>query len=225
MGVNGRNCRDNLVPIEIKGRNQPTNKNKKSNTVYRIKKSEPIRYTLEELRQIKRKVESNDKYKILGTEVCYRIRKLRLNRLCGKKKILHKQKVKEERVILRSNLTEIKTAKSLGLNMTSRRFTIMLSNVQSIKNKQDVVIELLEDYNTDLAVLTETWLTDADDIWVQGSEFHRHNYKSDECHRKDRKGGGLALMTKQNLKVKREIYRINTELEYAKWRMTLANVV
>ena len=166
MGVNGRNSRDNLVQIEIKGRNQPTNKNKKGNTVYRINKGKPIRYTLEELRQIKRKVESNDKYKILETEVCYRIRKLGLDRLCGKKKKLSKQKVKEERGILRSNLIEIKTAKCLGLDMTSRRFTIMLSNVQSIKNKQDIVMELLEDYNTNLAVLTETWLTDADDIWV-----------------------------------------------------------
>ena len=100
--------------------------------------------------------------------------------------------MKEERGILRSNLIEIKTAKSLGLDMTSRRFTIMLSYVQSIKNKQDVVMELLEHSKADLAVLTETWLTDDDDIWVQGSEFHKHNYKIDECHRKDRKGGGLA---------------------------------
>ena len=45
-----------------------------------MKKSDPIRYTLEELKQIKRKVESSDKYKILGTEVCYMVRKLRLNR-------------------------------------------------------------------------------------------------------------------------------------------------
>ena len=104
MGVNGRNNRDNLVLVEIKGRNQPTNKNKKSNTVYRIKKSEPMKYTLEELRQIKRKVESNDKYKILGTEVYYMIRKLRLNRLCGIKKKLSKQEVKEERGILKSIL-------------------------------------------------------------------------------------------------------------------------
>ena len=80
MGVNGRNSRDNLVQVGIKGRSQSTNKNKKSNTVYKRKKSEPIRYTLEELKQIKRKVESSDKYKILGTKVCYMIRKLRLNR-------------------------------------------------------------------------------------------------------------------------------------------------
>ena len=191
--------------------------------MYRIKKKEPRRYILEELRQIKRKVESNDKYKILGTEVCYMIRKLRLNRCSWKKKKISKQEVKEERGILRSNLIEITTAKSLGLDVTSRRFTIMLSNVQSIKNKQDIIMELLEDSNAHLAVWTGTWLTDADDIWVQGSEFHRHNYKIDECHRKDRKGGGLALVTKWNLKVKREKHRITAELEYAKWKVTSAN--
>ena len=40
--------------------------------------------------------------------------------------------------------------------MINRRFTTILSNVQSIKNKQDVIMELLEDLNADLAVLTET---------------------------------------------------------------------
>ena len=80
-------------------------------------------------------------------------------------------------------------------------------------------MELLGDSNADLVVLTETWLTDADDIWVQGSEFHRHNYKIDECHREGRKGGGLALVTKRNLKVKREEYKLTAELEYAKWKV------
>ena len=88
--------------------------------------------------------------------------------------------------------------------MINPRFTIILINVQSIKNKLDVIMELLEDLNADLAVLTETWLTDEDGIWVQGSEFRKHNYKIDECHRSNRRGGGLALVTKRNLKVKRE---------------------
>ena len=80
----------------------------------------------------------------------------------------------------KKNLIEIKTRKSLGLDKKYRKLTLILSNVQSVKNKQDVIMELLEDSNADLAVLTETWLTDADDIWVQGSEFHRHSYKIDE---------------------------------------------
>ena len=84
-------------------------------------------------------------------------------------------------------------------------------------------MELLEDLNADLAVLTETWLTDEDGIWVKGSKFQKHNYKINECHMRNRREGGLALVTKRNLKVKREQHRITKELEYAKWRVTLAN--
>ena len=47
--------------------------------------------------------------------------------------------------------------------------------------------------------------------------------KIDECHRKGRKGGGLALVAKQNLKVKREEHRITAELEYAKWKVISSN--
>ena len=45
---------------------------------------------MEELRKIKGKVENIAKYKILGAEVCYRIRKLRLNRQTGRKRKLNK---------------------------------------------------------------------------------------------------------------------------------------
>ena len=117
--------------------------------------------------------------------------------------------------MLKTNFIEIKM-KSLGQDYTNRKFTLILSNVQSTKNKQDTIIELLEDPNADLAVLTETWQTDADEVWVQGSEFQRHNYKMDECHRKGRKGGGLALIAKHNLKVKREEHRITAELRVCK---------
>ena len=222
MGINDRKNRSNLVQVKIEGRSQPTIKNKISNTVW-IQKNEPIRYTLTELRQIKGKADNNNEYKILGGHVCYVIRKLRLNRRSARKKKLHKQGVKEERGILKSNLIEIKTEKCLGLDITSRSFTLILSNVQSIKNKQDIITELLDDSNADLAVSTETWLNDADDIWVQRSECIRYSYRIDECHRKDRKGGSLALVTKQNLKVKREEDRITAEMEYARWKVTSAN--
>ena len=138
-------------------------------------------------------------------------------------KKLKRRELKDERGVLKTNLIEIKTMKSLGLDKTNRKFTLILSNVQSIKKKQDTIIVLLKDSNADLAVLTETWLTDADEVWVQGSEFHRHNYKMDECHRKGRKGGGLALIAKCNLKVKREEHRITAKLGYVKWKVTSSN--
>ena len=62
MGVNGRRSRNNLVQVEIEGNSQSTirNKNKMSNTVL-IQKNKSMRYTLEELRQIKGKVDNINK--------------------------------------------------------------------------------------------------------------------------------------------------------------------
>ena len=142
MRVSDRNSRSNLVWVEIEGRSHPSIKCKRSNTVL-IQKNEPITYTVEELRKIKGEVENIAKYEILGAEVCYRIRKLRLNRWSGEKRKLNKQEVKEERGVLKTNLIEIKTRKSLGLDKTNRKFTLILSNVQFIKQKLDIITDLL----------------------------------------------------------------------------------
>ena len=95
---------------------------------------------MEELRKIRGEVENTAKYEILGAEACYRIRKLRLNKQCKKMKKLNRRELKDERRVLKTNLIEIKTKKSLGLDKTNRNFTLMLSNVQSIENKQDTII-------------------------------------------------------------------------------------
>ena len=222
MGGNERISRSNLTRVKIDGRSNPTIKGQR-NIIVLIPRNVPIRHTVEELRKIRGDVESTAKHKILGAETCYRIRKLRLNKQSKKIEKLNRKELREERGVLKTNLIEIKTMKSLGQDYTNRKFTLILSNVQSIKNKQDTIIEPLEDSNADLAVLTETWLTDADEVWVQESKFQRHNYKMDECHRKGRKGGGLALIAKHNLKLKREEHRITAELEYVKWKVTSSN--
>ena len=45
----------------------------------------------------------------------------------------NKQTIGKERGVIKSNLIEIKTEKNLGLNITSRNFTLILSNIQPIK--------------------------------------------------------------------------------------------
>ena len=125
MGVSGRQSRNNLVQVEIEGRSQSTikNKNKMSSTVL-IQRNKPIRYTLEELRQIKGKVDNINRYKIPGVEVCYTIRKLRLNRRPSKKKKLNKQEVKEERAVLKSNLIKNKNRKMFSPGYDKQKFYI-----------------------------------------------------------------------------------------------------
>ena len=87
-----------------------------------------------------------------------------LNRRSTRHGQSNKQTTGKEREVFKSNFIEIKTEKSLGLDIASRNILLILSNVQSIKNKQDIITELLDDSNANLAILTETWLTDADAI-------------------------------------------------------------
>ena len=59
MGISEKTDQNNLVQIAIKGRNHPTAKSINNNTAW-VHKSQPIRYTLTELRQIKCKVDYDD---------------------------------------------------------------------------------------------------------------------------------------------------------------------
>jgi hypothetical protein len=45
----------------------------------------------------------------------------------------------------------------------------------------------------DFALLTETWLTDEDKIWIDGCDLNKDGYLIDAIHRQTRSGGGLAL--------------------------------
>ena len=79
MGGNKRNSRSNLIQVKIEGRSNPTIKGKRNNIVL-IPRNVPIRYTVEELRNIRGDVENTAKHKILGAKTCYRIRRLRLHK-------------------------------------------------------------------------------------------------------------------------------------------------
>ena len=48
----------------------------------------------------------------------------------------------------------------------------MLANVQSIKSKTKILMDYLLDSKVDIAVLTETWLSDNDAIWLKASDLN-----------------------------------------------------
>ena len=50
-------------------------------------------------------------------------------------------------------------------------------NAQSIKNKDQLIVYYLLNEHIDVAIITETWLKDADDIWLQGCELNKNGYK------------------------------------------------
>ena len=49
-------------------------------------------------------------------------------------------------------------------------------NVQALKSKQLQVSELLHDYSIDILLMTETWLADKDQYWIDSCEFNKNSF-------------------------------------------------
>ena len=87
-----------------------------------------------------------------------------------------------------------------------KSFQFATVNTRSLKPREDIILEALNDYQMDLLVITETWLRDTEDNqqWLLGSELNRNGFQTLPINRKIKKGGGIALTIKNNIKVKQE---------------------
>ena len=73
-------------------------------------------------------------------------------------------------------------------------------NAQSVKNKTEALSAYIITNDVDVCVITETWLTATDNAVM--FEITPVGYKLICSHRADRRGGGLAIIFKENLKFK-----------------------
>ena len=187
-----------------------------------VQKGSPIVYSSEELRHIKPKVDHNSKYKILSSDVCRIVRSLRINKRQTQRgrKPQNNTLNKNNRTVNCRNLVHITTIKSQAEHDRHKNFTLALGNVQSIKNKDDIIAEFLHDTKSDVIVVTETWLSPDDNTWKSGSEIVKEGYGFNEIHQCKRRGGGLALLHKTNLKVKRLSQSMSPSMELAVWKVT-----
>ena len=72
---------------------------------------------------------------------------------------------------------------------------------RSVKNKDHYIMDCIRNFGWDMAVITETWLTDNDEIWIETSELTKYGYKILTKNRIGRKGGGIALLYRSTLNV------------------------
>ena len=62
----------------------------------------------------------------------------------------------------------------------TKHLHLLLSNIQSIKSKECLLLKHLNNNNIDIAVVTETWLNeDTDKAWVLTSELNRNGFHLD----------------------------------------------
>ena len=166
----------------------------------------------------------HNKYKIIDSQACVTIRKLRIK--CRPvrrgKKIATRRQVKQNGVNV-YNLKLIKIQATFGKNACSKRCSMTLCNVQSLKNKQDILVELLEDNKTDILVCTETWMKSSDEVWFQTSDLYRAGYRITEARRQGRRGGGIGLIHKLKVKADKISSGNNEAFEQAIWKLQTSN--
>ena len=90
-----------------------------------------------------------------------------------------------------------------------------------MKPREDIILEVLHYYQIDLLVITETWLRDTkdDQQWLLASELNRNGFQMLPINGKIKKGGGIALTIKNNIKVKQEESTKYNSFEHAVWNV------
>ena len=75
-------------------------------------------------------------------------------------------------------------------------------NARSLKSRENLISEAIEEYKLDALIITETWLQDKeeDNQWTESSILKTNGYDIQTINRFNKKGGGNAL-TKEEAKI------------------------
>ena len=118
-----------------------------------------------------------DKRITLFPSAVNRIRKLKLNRR-GKrsgKKVREQSSYRKKLGVNHENLTLV-TPFHRNNNSFKKNLKCLMINIQSIKSKQTLLMDYIVDNEIDLVMVTETWLSDSDNIWLEVSDLNKYGY-------------------------------------------------
>ena len=141
-------------------------------------------------------------YKAIAT-----IRMLRINQKPIRTRHNRLQQLRQKG-INRGNLLNIQISE-VTIPKPNMQCKIAMVNAQSIRNKDILLTEEIATNNIDITLITETWLSDTpqDTAWLHQSDLLQAGYAI-STHNRPTRGGGLALLYKQNMKIKKS--RLNT---------------
>ena len=94
---------------------------------------------------------------------------------------------------------QVNRVSDLHLSTSNTQLTMCTLNARSISNKSALFVDYVNECKADLVAITETWLSDNDSAVCY--EITPAGYKLLHCPRCDRRGGGTALLFRDNINV------------------------
>ena len=214
------NRKNNLIHIRTTTTTTTTNTSNYSSTEYL--------YTSNQLWQIKDRVDQDRTLGTISPEIVNSIRKLKLqNRKTrgnrgGTKR--HYSIPAKKRSININNIIQCKPTGATSCDRELRKnLGLSLINIRSIKNKHTNLLDNLVENKTDICIVTETWLTDDDKVWLDCSDLSKNGYHIQSANRRNRRGGGLAIIAATNIKTKLLEKGEKISFEYAVWKVNTNN--
>ena len=94
------------------------------------------------------------------------------------------------------NLRQVPTI-NISSHETVQTIRVSTVNARSLKHKENLISEEIHNTNSNITIITETWLKDTkeDNTWTLSSEFNNDSYQISTKTRRDKRGGGIALVT------------------------------
>ena len=137
------------------------------------------------LLNIGKTVKEDPRYKIINGTTCVWIRRLSLNgrrTKGGKRQTLCKQQRRIDqllRLACLANLLQCSTVKPCESIKHSENLKICTINIQSIKSKEQPLLDYIYESDIDICILTESWLNDNDRdyAWLETTDLNKVPFK------------------------------------------------
>lgn len=88
-----------------------------------------------------------------------------------------------------ANLIDIKLNKDNSLQRQSKQIRMGLVNARSIKKKDLILHDKIEDHSLDFVIITETWLSETDDLWLASTDLNSSGLECYPFNRRSGRGG------------------------------------
>ena len=216
-------CSPSLIVITPNSLNPPNS----TSAVYNHQQDPQIRRTyssqeLKSLNNTKHSTGKNPKPRFIPYKAIAMIRMLRINQRPIRSRHNRLQWLRQKG-INRTNLQNIFISED-SVPKPNTQCKIATINAQSVRNKDTLLTQEIMDNNIDVTLITATWLNDTpqDIAWLHQSSLLQAGYAI-STHKRPTRGGGLALLYKDNMKIKKIEAQHLCMIEYAIWQVSIKN--